>query len=70
MTLTTTTNTKGRMMNTKAAYAKNDKVESRISGHKGVVIDVEREVHGDAFQVRFADGLVKWLRSTDLCESK
>ena len=52
---------------TTTEFKKGDKVETRVGGQVGTIVDRENEaVRGWAFQVRFADGVTKWLRSTDL----
>lgn len=50
------------------AYKVGDAVETRVGGFRGVVAEVSREINWDAFRVKFEDGAVRWLRSTDLRE--
>jgi hypothetical protein len=46
---------------------KNDKVKTRINHLAGVVIDCEDDVQfGWAYQVRFDNGVTKWMQLTDL----
>lgn len=53
-------------MITHLEFKTGDKVETRLSGEQGLIIDREIEIYGVSLLVRFNNGSKKWLRSTDL----